>query len=1122
MMLMRLLNSYARFAVSNKRLRLLTQLPLWVSLMAIAAPICNTGDARREEPTFESAQIPFERVQELKPESVIQGEFFAVPVSHSYLLKSNEYVHFTVEQKGVNLSVTLLDPHGRVLVRLNNNRYMNRSKRLSWIVRQSGVYSLLLETPQPTGSGSYEVTFDERRRSKPEDRLRLEAEQQSRLALRYKNAGQERRALNALNTAGKLWSALQDRLEQTSVLNEVGDCYGELGDTKKSIESYEQALDLNKYVGSKFEETVSLIGLGDAAGDSGQALKALNYYQQALALTGATGDLQSKAAALRRVGMVNNLVGNFQQAFDSLQQALAISRNFHDREEEARILLSLGGVYESLNQKDHALELWNLALIRSRELAHRDLELYGLLNIGKVYQSLGNTTRAVEVFSQSLRQSRIISNYRGESFSLVNLAAIYSRIGDVRVALKYYEQGLVLSRKAHDLREEARLLYAISSIQESRGEYAQAVHRLNEALVLSRTIADKVSEANTLYLLAKIKCRQKNFSESLKNIEAALQVTESVSYEIENQTLRASYLASAQQHYDFYIDLLMKLDRLHPREGYAAAALQISERSKARTLYNLLVESGLNEQRSDRNLLERERSLRQLLSAKTAYQMSVLGHNLSRNEADKIARDIERLTLEYKDVQNKISRENPAAQIFSQPSLPSLREIQAELTDDTLLLEYTLGAEHSYLWILSSASVIAYELPPRAVIEEAAKQVYRSLTVPQTFSSGTQAEISQADKQYWERAGALSEILLGAVAGELGRKRLLVVSDGSLNYIPFAALPKPSTAYTAEARPLVVDHEIVHLPSASVLVSLRRRNADRQRPTRTIAVIADPVFERDDPRIKTQSNDAELQLDPVNTTRDVAISGTPNSQLSNAVEPSSASRLLYTQKEADEILELLPPKQSFAALGLSANRDLVMSSQLDSFSILHFATHGLINGEYPELSGILLSTINQRGESENGVLQLHDIYSLKLSADLVVLSSCSTALGKNFPGEGLIGLTHGFMAAGAQSVVASLWKVDDAATADLMGLFYDGMLKDGLKPATALRKAQIEMWRKNRWHSPFYWAAFTLQGDWDQAIAMQHRNTGRSWNRLSIILLAGGIGLVLFFRINFSIRSKRR
>jgi CHAT domain-containing protein len=344
-----------------------------------------------------------------------------------------------------------------------------------------------------------------------------------------------------------------------------------------------------------------------------------------------------------------------------------------------------------------------------------------------------------------------------------------------------------------------------------------------------------------------------------------------------------------------------------------------------------------------------------------------------------------------------------------------------------------------------------------------------------------------------------------------------------LNYIPFAALPEPSPANTkAEVRPLVVDHEIVQLPSASVLVSLRRRKEDRPRPTRGIAVIADPVFEQDDPRVINRTKDTGFQTEVESAaTRDVARSLTIEPQLSNMDEPLRLPRLYSAHKEATEILSLLPAKQGFSALGFNATRDLVISNRLGSYNVIHFATHGLVNNEYPELSGIVLSMVNQHGQAENGVLQLHDVYNLKLSADLIVLSSCNTALGKNFPGEGLIGLTQGFLASGAQSVVASLWKVDDEATADLMGSFYDGMLKDGLKPATALRKAQLEMWQKNRWHAPFFWAAFTLQGDWDQAISIQPRNADRSWNKLAIILLAGGIALVVFFCINFNLRSIR-
>jgi len=170
--------------------------------------------------------------------------------------------------------------------------------------------------------------------------------------------------------------------------------------------------------------------------------------------------------------------------------------------------------------------------------------------------------------------------------------------------------------------------------------------------------------------------------------------------------------------------------------------------------------------------------------------------------------------------------------------------------------------------------------------------------------------------------------------------------------------------------------------------------------------------------------------------------------------------------------------RSLKALGFSASRSLVTGSTLADYRIVHFATHGLINNQNPNLSGIVLSLVDEQGRPQNGFLRLYDIYNLKLDADLVVLSACQTALGKEIKGEGLVGLTRGFMYAGAPRVVASLWRIDDRATADIMKRFYASMLKDGLRPAAALRAAQISMSQDKRWHSPHYWAAFTLQGEW--------------------------------------------
>jgi CHAT domain-containing protein len=189
-------------------------------------------------------------------------------------------------------------------------------------------------------------------------------------------------------------------------------------------------------------------------------------------------------------------------------------------------------------------------------------------------------------------------------------------------------------------------------------------------------------------------------------------------------------------------------------------------------------------------------------------------------------------------------------------------------------------------------------------------------------------------------------------------------------------------------------------------------------------------------------------------------------------------RLVFSRQEAASILSVTAVGEGMEALDFQASRATAMSPQLAHYRIIHFATHGLLDSEHPELSGLVLSLVSEEGQPENGFLELQDIYNLNLPAELVVLSACETGLGKEVKGEGLIGLTRGFMYAGSPRVVASLWKVDDVATAELMQRFYHGMLKENLRPAAALRQAQMEMWKQKRWALPYYWAAFTIQGEW--------------------------------------------
>jgi CHAT domain-containing protein len=196
------------------------------------------------------------------------------------------------------------------------------------------------------------------------------------------------------------------------------------------------------------------------------------------------------------------------------------------------------------------------------------------------------------------------------------------------------------------------------------------------------------------------------------------------------------------------------------------------------------------------------------------------------------------------------------------------------------------------------------------------------------------------------------------------------------------------------------------------------------------------------------------------------------------MDRGALGRLPFSREEADAIAGLVSAGSLLKATGFRASRAMAVSGELSRYRIVHFATHGVLNSRQPDLSGLVLSLVDETGEPQDGFLRMNEIYNLRLPADLVTLSACQTALGKEIRGEGLVGLTRGFMYAGAQRVVASLWQVDDLATAHLMQHFYRGMLKEGLRPAAALRAAQIEMAKQKRWASPYYWAGFVLQGEW--------------------------------------------
>jgi len=899
----------------------------------------------------------------------------------------------------------------------------------------------------------------------------------------YREAGDRRGEANTLTNIGQVYSDLEekqkaleyysqslplsravgDRKQEATILNSIGSAYSYLGQKQKAREYFSQSLLLHREAGNRYGEATTLNNIGLVYLELGENQKAKEYYSQSLPLFRSIGDRGGESTTLSNIGLAYSKLGENQKALEYYRQSLTLARTAGDRRGEAIALNNIGKVYSELGDNPKAKEYYRQSLPLRRAIGDRGGESATLSNIGLVYSKLGENQKALEYYRQSLTLTRALGDRRGEGSALNNIGRAYSELGENQKALEYYNQSLPLRRAVGDRRGEAITLNNIGLVYSKLGEKQKALEYYSQSLGLSRAVDDRVGEALTLYSIAAAKRDRANLTEALTDIEASLNIIESLRTKIASPELRASYFATVQDYYQFYIDLLMQLHKTNPKSGYDTKAFEASERSRARSLLELLQEANADiRQGVAPELLQRERSLQQQLDAIEKQRIEVLNRPTpTPAQQAELEKQWQTLLAQYQDIQTQIRTTSPRYAALTQPQPLTLTQIQQQILDEnTILLQYSLGKERSYLWALTKTGITSYELPKAAEIETTAKNFRDAVTAPSSRNSPNQ--VAKAND-------AISQMILQPVAAQLGQKRLLIVSDGVLNYLPFAALSLPGKSGENGNPPLIVDHEIVLLPSGSTLGILRQNYADLPAPTRTLAIFADPVFSGNDERVKNSSSA---------TTQQAVEAANPGLSRSRGDNNVQFDRLKFTRKEAQIIQALVPANSITQSFDFAASRAAATSSNLSQYKIIHFATHGLANSDYPELSGIILSLIDEKGNALNGFLRLTDIFNLKLAADLVVLSACQTGLGQNIQGEGMVGLTRGFMYAGAKRVVVSLWSVDDEGTAALMSSFYQKMLQKGLTPAAALRAAQLEMWKQEKWKSPYYWAAFTLQGEW--------------------------------------------
>jgi CHAT domain-containing protein/Tfp pilus assembly protein PilF len=844
--------------------------------------------------------------------------------------------------------------------------------------------------------------------------------------------------------------------------------------------------------------------LGRAEHELGQLEKAHGHYEEALALLGGAGtDPLFRAKILNNLGYVLIHLDQPRAAIQQLYEALEIARKAHAVGTEVNVLNNLGSAYLSLSENHEAL----LRFKEAEALPSPETRAAVLNNIGQLYDSLGDQEKALSYFGQALRiddrqrdraaQAKTHNNMglaeqrsaqtaaarnsftqavqfakevgdrRTEAQAVANLGYLELDLHRPDKALEQCRQALALA--ADDPEIEASARTAMGAAHRELGDLDAAGSELEHALTISRKRGDAVREANVHVNLARLARARGDSSAAVAQIGQAIALVESLRTRVASPDLRASFRASVQSYYELDIDSLITAG------GHEALALEASERARARSFLELLDSAGTSlRQGIPSQLIERERRASDAVSIAERHRARVIADPRSDpKEVAAAVRDRDAAIETYRRVEEEVGASSPRYASLTQPL--SLPKIQKLLDDQTLLLEYALGEERSYLWAVTPTEVKSYPLPPRGEIEKVARRFYEQVTFRSRDRQAGDASLARADAAVAAAAQELSQQVLAPAAGLLGNRRLLVVSDGILQYVPFAALPDPAST----ASYLVERHEIVSLSSASVLSVLRRQRAQRPPPPRSLAVVADPVFQRRDERV-SQRQSFLIKIQQLFLPQAPRAATREESLASRDCSSQAFRRLRFSGEEAEAIAGLISPKENvYKALGFDASLPLVTSGKLSRYGLVHFATHGCIDERHPELSGLVLTLVDAQGRPQDGILWLKDIYDLNLNADLVVLSACQTALGKEIRGEGLIGLTRGFLYAGSSRVLASLWNVNDRATARLMTRFYGCMLdKEPQRAAAALRQAQLAMINDPRWSSPYYWAAFSLQGEW--------------------------------------------
>lgn len=902
-----------------------------------------------------------------------------------------------------------------------------------------------------------------------------------------------------------------DELE-AAILNGLGNVHRNLGNNETAHQHYAQALAMARELKDTKVESQILFNLGSYYSDINRPWDALAAFERYFAILQTTDNLPEKLEALEIINHLYRETGQVEKEFESLQQMLSIAQKTKNRFREGVVLLNLGIYCQNRLRLQEAVEYYHRALANSRQPPNPALESSSLSHLGGAYLELDLDEEALNHYEQALEVLHRAGGARQLEAEIHNwMAHLYGNSDNWENQMSHLQESLTLAREARDGRLERNGLLGLARLYERVGNIGEALQRCNEvlaidsehqnqlgmgdalgymgellrrigkteaaidrcqrALELARKMHHHGGIVNALCGLARAYCDKGRFDQAAPHFEEAIETCETARRDMISPDWRTARSSIGHEVYLDYIRLLVEQNEF-------ARALFFAERRKARVFLDLLAETRADvyqgvdpAARNKQEALARElRNLHEQLTAQLEMPEAIRDVDLV---ASLEARQRE-AELVYQINEAEIRRRNPRYASIITPDVWEVKRLQEELLDEkTVLMEYVLDEPKSWLFAVSKSKLEVFPLPSKEKIETKADQLYEAIKNRGEF-------ISVAFDLYKALIKPAEEFILD--------KRLLIVPDEKLHFIPFATL-------------LTAPIELSHSLRLADLPYLIRRNAIAYAPSASVA-----GFLESDRRQRSHTWRQELIAFAFSESLIVPkheVTRYKLSALATALAHIRSSGVFNplpgTRKEVVRIASLLDDgvahsltnsvnmydgKSVKIRLGPAATKAALLSffgprAEPQPTRFVHFATHGVVDSVKPQFSGLLFNP----GEEGDHFWQTFEIFNARVPSDLVVLSACETGLGRVFSGEGLIGLARAFFYAGAASVCPTLWPVDDQSTADLMESFYSYLLKrrddnsSSIDKAEALRQAQLDLIKRGGELShPYFWAAFVLIG----------------------------------------------